>query len=99
MHNRILTLSLCALAMTSVALAEDITPGLWELSLEARIDAAPDFQPGPKTLNQFITKEAAKDPSKVLGPIASAGATECSYSDKSYVGWEFRFTMQCTGQS
>jgi len=95
--SRIVTLGLCALALASVALAEDIAPGLWELSLEARVDSEPDFQPGPMTLNQCVTKDDARDPGKLLGAIASAGATGCSYSQTSYVGQVFRFTMQCAG--
>jgi hypothetical protein len=95
--NRIVTVALCAVALTSVARAEDIAPGLWELSLEARVDAEPDFQPGPMTLNQCVTADDARDPSKILGPLASAGASGCSYSEKRYAGQEFRFTMHCSG--
>jgi hypothetical protein len=85
------------LALASVARGEDIGPGLWELSLEARVDSDPGFQPGPMTLNQCITQDAASDPSKLAGPIAAAGATGCSCSEKSYVGQEFRLTMQGSG--
>jgi hypothetical protein len=95
--SRIVMLGLCAVALVSVTRAEDIAPGLWELSLDARVDSDLGFQPGPVTLNQCISKDDARDPSKLLGPIAAAGATGCSYSEKSYVGQEFRFTMQCSG--
>ncbi len=97
MPSRLLTLGLCALALAGPARAEDLTPGLWELSLEARVDAEPGFQPGPMTVNQCVTKQDASDPSKLLGSIASGGATGCSYSDKSYQGQTFRFAMQCSG--
>jgi hypothetical protein len=95
--NRIVALGLCALALARVARADDIAPGLWELSLEARVDSDADSQSAPVTLSQCITKDDARDPSKILGPIAAAGATGCSYSKKSYVGPEFRFTMECSG--
>jgi len=95
--SHIVTLGLCTLALASVARAEDIAPGLWELSLEARVDSDAGSQPAPVTLSQCITKDDARDPSKILGPIAAAGATGCSYSKKSYVGQEFRFTMECSG--
>ena len=97
MRSRIITLSLCALALTGVARADDLSPGLWELAMEARVDAEPGFQPGPITVNQCLTKADARDPSKVLAPIATSGATGCSYSEKSYVGQKFRFAMQCSG--
>ena len=97
MRRRIISLGLCALALAGVARAEDLSPGLWELALEARVDSEPGFQPGPITVNQCLTKADAKDPSKVLAPIATSGATGCSYSEKSYVGQKFRFAMQCAG--
>jgi Protein of unknown function (DUF3617) len=95
--RRIVTSGLCALALAGVARAEDIAPGLWELTLEASVESDPGFQPGPMTVNQCLSKEGAGDPGTLLGPIAGAGATGCNYSEQSYVGQEFRFTMQCSG--
>jgi hypothetical protein len=97
MRSRIVTLGLCVLALSSVARADDVAPGLWELSLEAKVESEPGFQPGPMTVNQCVAKEDAKDPSKLLAPVASAGATGCSYLQKSYSGQTFRFAMQCSG--
>jgi hypothetical protein len=65
--------------------------------MEARVDAEPGFQPGPITANQCLTKADAKDPSKLLSSIATAGASGCNYSEKSYAGQKFRFAMQCSG--
>jgi Protein of unknown function (DUF3617) len=95
--RRIVTSGLCALALAGVARAEDIAPGLWELTLEASVESDPGFQPGPMSSNQCITTQGARDPGALLGPITGAGATGCSYSEQSYVGEEFRFTMQCSG--
>jgi hypothetical protein len=97
MRNRFLALGLGALVLAGVARAEDLAPGLWELALEAKVDAEPGFQPGPITVNQCVTKSDTRDPSKLLAPIASAGASGCNYSEKSYVGQKFRFAMQCSG--
>lgn len=96
MPNRIATLALCALAMAGVARAEDLLPGLWELSLEAKVESEPGFRPGPMKVNQCLAKDAT-DPSALLGPVASAGATDCTYAKKSYSGQDFRFTMECAG--
>lgn len=97
MRKRIVAVGLFLVALAGIAHADDIAPGLWELSLEARVQSDPGFKPGPTTVNQCVTGDDAADPSKLLGPIASAGATGCSYVEKSYVGHEFRFTMQCSG--
>ena len=97
MRRHTLTLGLCMLALAGLARAGDLAPGLWELGLEARTDADPTFLPGAITANQCLTKADAADPSKVLAPLATAGATGCTYTEKSYVGQKFRFSMQCSG--
>ena len=97
MRRHIVTLGICVLAVAGVARAEDLAPGLWELTLEARADADPAFQPGPIKAEQCLTKADARDPSKLLAPLATAGATGCNYTQKSYVGQKFRFAMQCSG--
>lgn len=96
MPNRIAALALCALGLAGVARAEDPLPGLWELSLEAKVESEPGFRPGPMKVNQCLTKDAT-DPSALLGPVASAGASDCTYSKKRYSGQDFRFTMECAG--
>ncbi|HUO80250.1 MAG TPA: DUF3617 family protein [Steroidobacteraceae bacterium] len=97
MRRPIVILGLCVLGLATVARAEDIAPGLWELALEAAVEADPAFQPGPMTVRQCVTRDDARDPGKILGPISSAGASDCSYAAKSYVGRVFRFTLQCSG--
>jgi hypothetical protein len=97
MRIRIALIGLGALALSGIARADDVAAGLWELSLEARVEAEPGFQPGPMSVNQCVTREDARDPGKLLGPIAAAGASDCHYLETSYVGETFRFTMQCAG--
>jgi hypothetical protein len=77
--------------------AQDISPGLWQLTLETRVAATPGFAPAPYTLNQCLTAADARDPSRVLGGVANPGATGCTYRDKGYSGNTFRFTMDCAG--
>ena len=86
-----------ALFLTAGAQAQDISPGLWQLSVETRVSAAPGFAPAPYTLNQCFTAADARDPSRVLGGVANPGASDCTYTDKAYRGNTFRFTMQCGG--
>ena len=86
-----------ALFLTAGAQAQDISPGLWQLSVETRVSAAPGFAPAPYTLNQCFTAADARDPSRVLGGVANPGASGCTYTDKAYSGNTFRFTMQCGG--
>lgn len=86
-----------ALFMTTGAQAQDISPGLWQLTIETRVSATPGFVPAPYTLNQCFTAEDVRDPSRVLGGVANPGASGCTYTDKAYTGNTFRFRMQCAG--
>ena len=51
----------------------------------------------PVTVNQCLTAADAKDPSKLLGSIASPGASGCSYTNRNYSGNTFSFAMACSG--
>ena len=44
-----------ALFLTTGAQAQDVSPGLWQLTIETRVSATPDFVPAPYTLNQCFT--------------------------------------------
>ena len=79
------------------AFADDIQPGLWELTLTVRVPATPGFSMPPTTINQCLTEQDAKDPSAVLGGVANPGATGCTFSDKSYTNNTLHFKMQCAG--
>lgn len=96
MHPRIIMLAL-AVSMSAPAFAEDIQPGLWELTLEARVAASPEFAPAPYSVNECLTAQDAQDPSRVLAGVANSGASDCTYTDKNFSGNTFRFKMQCAG--
>lgn len=89
-----------ALAVTIPSLpakANEVQPGLWEISLETRAENSPGFQPPPVSLKQCIRPQDAANPAEILGKIASPGATGCNYDRKSWAGNVFRFTMTCSG--
>ena len=86
-----------AAAYPLCGLAADLSPGLWEITLETRVASQPGFTPAPFRLQQCLTAADARDPSALLGGLANPGASGCSYSDKSYSGNTFRFSMQCAG--
>jgi hypothetical protein len=89
--------ALPAVAFSPPGAAADPSPGLWEITLETRVAAQPGFTPEPYRLQQCLTAADARDPSTLLGGLANPGASGCSYSDKSYSGDTFRFSMQCAG--
>jgi len=91
-----ITLFVIGLAST-VALAADVSPGSWEITMETRVPAEPGFAPPPFQITQCFTDADARDPSRVLGGVSNPGATGCNYSDKSYSGNTFTFSMQCAG--
>jgi len=77
--------------------AADISPGLWEITLDARVSSMPNLSSGPLKLMQCLSPADAQDPSRVLGGMSNPGASGCTYGDKSYAGNTFTFTMQCPG--
>lgn len=79
------------------AYAEDVLPGLWELTLETSVSAIPGFAMPPTTIRQCLTEQDAQDPSGVLGGVANPGATDCTFSEKNYSGHTLHFRMQCAG--
>ena len=97
MLERYALICLCCLACPPAAIADDVAAGLWELSLTASVTADPGFAPGPVVINQCVTNADARNPARVLAPIASSGAGDCHYTQTSYTGGTFRFQMLCTG--
>ena len=83
--------------MSMPAFAADISPGMWEITLETRVAAQPGFAPEPFRLTQCLSASDARDPSNVLGGMANPGASGCTYANKAYSGNTFRFSMQCAG--
>jgi hypothetical protein len=88
--------SAAAIAATG-SLAADVSPGLWEIALESRVAASPEFAPAPFRLTQCLSAEDAREPGRLLGQIANPGAAGCTYSERRYSGDSFSFTLQCTG--
>ena len=90
-------LMLLAAACSAPCLAAEMSPGMWEITLETRVAAQPGFTPEPFRLRQCLTAADARDPSALLGGVANPGASGCTYGNKAYAGDSFRFSMQCAG--
>ena len=86
----------CALYCTP-SLAAEMSPGLWEITLESQVTGQPGFAPEPFRLRQCLSAADARDPSALLGSMANPGASGCTYTNKAYSGNNFRFSMQCAG--
>ena len=90
--------TLLALVLVSTAaIADDISPGAWQISMETRVPSEPGFAPPAFQITQCLTAADARDPSRVLGGVSNPGASGCKYTDKSYAGNSFSFAMQCEG--
>lgn len=96
MHSRVITALLPAI-LAFPAWADDIQPGLWELVLETRVPASPEYMPQPVTLRQCLSEADAWDPSRVLGGVANPGAADCVYTDRRHAAGRFSFAMECGG--
>ena len=92
-----LAASLFVAAAVGAAQAADVTPGLWEITLEASVSGDAGFATGPLSLRQCLTAADARDPSRVIRPLATPGADGCRYTERSYAGGTFRFALDCSG--
>ena len=80
------------------AFAQDVSPGLWEITLETRVPAESGFQPPAYKMTQCITPETAKDPGMLFSQMGNPGASNCRYQDRNYHGGNnFTFAMTCQG--
>lgn len=80
------------------AFAQDVAPGLWEITMETRVPADSGFQPPPAKITQCITPDTAKDPGMLFTQIGNPGASNCRYQDRNYHGGNtFTFAMTCRG--
>ena len=83
---------------TPLAFAQDVSPGLWEITMETRVPTEAGFQPPPYKMTQCLTAESAKDPGMLFSQIGNPGASNCRYSDRNYHGGNtFTFAMKCHG--
>lgn len=85
------------LAVSAAVQAADLMPGLWEITMVTRVAGAEGYAPAPVSLSQCVTERDAQDPSRLIGGFSNPGATDCTYTEKSYSGSTFRFAMQCGG--
>ena len=97
MRTTLFAIGLLSTTALAAAQAADVSPGSWEITMETRVPAEPGFAPPPFQITQCLTDADARDPSRVLGGVSNPGASGCSYSDKSYSGNTFSFSMQCAG--
>ena len=88
---------LAATMVATSAFAEDLSPGLWEITMESRVPTDTGWTPSPFNLTQCFTASDAQDPSRLISSISTPGATACNYTEKSYSGSTFRFTLDCSG--
>jgi hypothetical protein len=89
--------SSAALAAASMSRAADLSPGLWEITMETRVAATPGFAPPPFRITQCFSAEDTRDPARLLGQIANPGAAGCTYSKRDYSGNSLSFAMECAG--
>jgi hypothetical protein len=89
--------ALTAVLAATTSFADDLSPGLWEITMESRVGTAPEWAPAPFNLRQCLTANDARDPSKLIGSISTPGATGCTYTERNYSGSIFRFALDCSG--
>lgn len=88
---------LSAIALCSNASADDIRPGLWKISLEARVEASPEWQPEAFALTQCLTESDARDPARLLANWSGTGVSGCEFFDQRRSPGRLAFAFRCSG--
>lgn len=95
MRKLVSPFGLLLLACTGVQ-AQDINPGMWEITVSSVVATTPGYSPPPASQTQCLSAADARDPRRLFGDMTAPGA-DCSYGRPSLSGSNLRFTMQCTG--
>ena len=82
---------LLLVAAAGVARA-DVQEGKWEMTVTTQIEGMPGAM-APVTQSKCISKEDARDPSRLIGTGAG-----CQFANKRDSGSEITFDVACTGQ-
>lgn len=84
-------------AISADATAEDIRPGLWKISLESRVAAAPDWRPQPFELTQCLTAADAEHPERLLTGAGGPGVSGCDFPGSQHSAGHLSFDVRCAG--
>lgn len=90
-------LLLAALLAPGAGHAEDLLPGLWEISLEARAEGNAGWAPPPFTVSRCVSAADARDPTALVGQLSTPEASGCTYQERSYTAGALHFRMTCGG--
>ena len=90
--------AVAALLVALPAVAQDVSPGLWEITMETRVPGDSGFTPSPYKMTQCLTAQDAKDPGMLFTRMGNPGASDCRFQDRNYHGGNnFTFAMTCKG--
>ncbi len=85
------------MAISLPTMAEEIRPGLWQITLTSRVAETPDWQPEPFQLTQCLTEQDAQNPDRLLTGLSTSGASGCEFSNRQAAGQHLRFAVRCAG--
>lgn len=79
-------------AAVSPVYADDVSPGLWSITLSMTA-AGMDDELGTHTKTQCLTQADAQNPDKLFAEMGG----NCTFGDRHYQGNRFTFSVQCGG--
>lgn len=79
------------------AIAEEMLPGLWQITLTSRVAATPDWNPEPFQLTQCLTEQDVQNPDRLLTGLSTSGASGCAFSNRHAAGQHLDFAVRCDG--
>lgn len=92
--------ALTAMALMATGMgagAEEIQPGLWQITLESGVAATPDWNPQPFPLTQCLTQQDAQRPERLLASLGASGVSGCEFSNRQASARHLNFDLHCGG--
>ena len=89
--------AIALIATGAGAVAEEIQPGFWRITLDSRVAATPDWNPEPFQLTQCLTEQDARQPERLLAGLGASGASGCEFPNRQASARHLNFDLQCGG--
>jgi hypothetical protein len=90
--------AIALIATGADAVAEEIQPGLWRITLESRVAATPNWNPDPFQHTQCLTEQDAQHPDQLLSSMATPGVSGCEFLNRQASAQHLNFDLRCGGE-
>lgn len=78
--------------------ANDILPGLWEITLNTKVAVSQNWAPPPVQLSRCLTESDAINPERLFADAGMMGVMGCSFDNRQLRAGHVSFDVACEGK-